>query len=125
MNIKRSPLNGRNYEYYSEDPVLSGDLAAAFIRGVQENGTAACIKHYAAYNQEFERTTTNAVVSERALREIYLRAFQIAIADADPWSLMTSYNKINGEYVNANSHVMGILRKDMGYDCLLYTSRCV
>lgn len=116
MNIKRSPLCGRNFEYFSEDPVLSGRLAAAFVRGVQEQGVSACPKHYACNNQEFERMTTNAVVSERALREIYLRGFQIMIEEGGPWSLMTSYNRVNGEYVNESRHLMEILRKEFHFD---------
>ena len=116
MNIKRSPLCGRNFEYFSEDPVVTGELAASFIQGVQSQGTSACPKHFLCNNQEFERMTTNAVVSERALREIYIRGFQIAIEKAAPWSIMTSYNKVNGQYVNVSSHLMNILRKELHYD---------
>lgn len=116
MNIKRSPLCGRNFEYFSEDPVVAGELAAAFIAGVQSEGTSACPKHYACNNQEFERMSTNAVVSERALREVYLRGFQIAIEKGNPWSIMTSYNKVNGEYVPAGGRLMEILRKEFGFD---------
>ena len=116
MNIKRSPLCGRNFEYFSEDPVLSGELAAAYIRGVQEEGVSACPKHFVCNNQEFERMTTNAVVSERALREIYMRGFQIALRKGKPWSLMTSYNRVNGAYVNENRHLMDVLRKEFGFD---------
>ena len=116
VNIKRSPLCGRNFEYYSEDPVLAGKLGAAFIRGVQKEGTAACLKHYAVNSQEFERMTTNAVVSERALREIYLKPFEIAIQEGKPWTVMTSYNKVNGQWVPANEHLMKILRNEFGFD---------
>ncbi|SHO45348.1 beta-glucosidase [Anaerocolumna xylanovorans] len=116
MNIKRSPLCGRNFEYYSEDPVVTGELAESFIRGVQSQGTGACPKHFLCNNQEFERMTTNAVVSERALREIYIRGFQIAIEKGNPWSIMTSYNKVNGEYVTVNKHLMNILRHDLKFD---------
>jgi beta-glucosidase len=116
VNIKRSPLCGRNFEYYSEDPYLTGKLAAAFIRGVQSQGTAACIKHYAVNNHEFERMTTNAVISERALREIYLRGFEIAIKESKPWTLMTSYNKVNGKWVPENELLMGLLKNDFGFD---------
>lgn len=116
MNIKRSPLCGRNFEYFSEDPVVTGELAASFIQGVQSQGTGACPKHFLCNNQEFERMTTNAVVSERALREIYIRGFQIAIEKGNPWSLMTSYNKVNGQYVNTSRHLMEILRKELKFD---------
>lgn len=119
VNMKRSPLCGRNFEYFSEDPILSGEMGAAYIRGVQKNHVAACLKHYAANNQEFERMTTNAVVSERALHEIYLRAFEIAIEKGDPWTMMSCYNKVNGEWVHANKMLMDILRKDFGFKGLL------
>ncbi len=115
VNIKRSPLCGRNFEYYSEDPVLAGRLGGAFIRGAQSEGTAACVKHYTVNSQEFERMTTNAVVSERALRELYLKSFEIAIKSGDPWTLMTSYNKVNGQWVPANEALMKILREDFGF----------
>lgn len=116
VNIKRSPLCGRNFEYYSEDPVVSGELGAAFIQGVQSEGTAACLKHYAVNSQEFERMTTNAVVSERALREIYLRPFEIAIREGKPWTIMTSYNKVNGYWVPENEELMHLLREEFGFD---------
>lgn len=116
VNIKRSPLCGRNFEYFSEDPVLAGELAGSYIKGVQKNKVAACIKHFAANSQEYERMTTNAIISERALREIYLRAFEIAIKKGNPWTLMTSYNKVNGKYSHANHYMMGILRDEWNYD---------
>ena len=116
VNIKRYTLNGRNGEYFSEDPVLAGELAASFIQAVQSRGVAATVKHYAVNSQEFERMCMNAVVSERALREIYLRVFQIAIEKGNPWMLMTSYNKVNGSYVNENGLLMDILRKEWNYD---------
>lgn len=117
VNIKRSPLAGRNFEYFSEDPYLTGELAGSYILGVQSTHTAACLKHYAVNNQEYERMTTNAVVGERALREIYLEAFRIAIQKGDPWSLMTSYNKVNGEWTSSNRHLMiDILRGEWGYE---------
>ncbi len=115
-NIKRSPLCGRNFEYFSEDPVLSGELAGSYINGVQSEGVAATLKHFICNNQEFERMTTNAVVSERALREVYLKPFEIALKKGNPWSVMTSYNQVNGEWVNSNQEVMNLLRKDLGYD---------
>ncbi len=116
VNIKRSPLCGRNFEYFSEDPVLAGEMAGSYIRGLQDNGVAATLKHYICNNQEFERMTTDSVVSERALREIYLRAFEIAIAKGAPCSVMSSYNQVNGEWVNSNQHICDMLRKDLGYE---------
>ena len=116
VNIKRSPLCGRNFEYFSEDPVLAGEMAGSYIRGLQDNDVAATLKHYICNNQEFERMTTNSVVSERALREIYLRAFEIAIGKGNPLSVMSSYNQVNGEWVNSNSHICDLLRKDLGYE---------
>ncbi len=115
-NIKRSPLCGRNFEYYSEDPVLAGKLAGAFIRGVQSQHTAADLKHFAVNSQEFERMTTNAVVSERALRELYLKPFEIAIKEGNPWTIMTSYNRVNGQWVPANPDVIWPVRKEFGFD---------
>ncbi len=116
VNIKRSPLCGRNFEYFSEDPLLAGKMAGAYIKGLQEHGVAATLKHYLCNNQEFERMTTNAVVSERALREIYLRAFEIAIKEGKPLSVMSSYNQLNGEWVNSNPHAAKLLREEIGYD---------
>lgn len=116
VNIKRSPLCGRNFEYYSEDPVLAGKLGGAFIRGTQSEGTAACLKHYAVNSQEFERMTTNAVVSTRALRELYLKAFEIAVREGQPWTVMSSYNKVNGQWVPANETLMKNLREDFGFE---------
>ena len=115
-NIKRSPLCGRNFEYFSEDPVLTGELAGSFILGLQENGVAATLKHFLCNNQEFERMTTNSIVSERALREIYLRSFEIAIGKGKPFSIMSSYNQVNGEWVNSNRHICDLLRKELGYE---------
>lgn len=116
VNIKRSPLCGRNFEYFSEDPVLAGELAGSYIKGVQENGVAATLKHFICNNQEFERMTTNSVVSDRALHEIYLRPFEIAIEKGNPWSVMSSYNQVNGEWVNSNQEVCDLLRKELGYE---------
>lgn len=117
VNIKRSPLCGRNFEYYSEDPYLTGELAAAFIDGVQNTNTAACIKHFAANNQETRRKSVNAIIDERALREIYLKGFEIAIKKSNPKVLMTSYNKVNGDYPAQNEHLLAeILRDEWGYD---------
>lgn len=116
VNIKRSPLCGRNFEYVSEDPVLSGEMAGSYINGVQSMGVAATLKHYICNEQEFERMTTNSVVSERTLREVYALAFEIALKKGKPMSVMTSYNKVNGEWVNSSPHIMDILRKDFGFD---------
>lgn len=116
VNIKRSPLCGRNFEYFSEDPVLAGELAGSYIQGLQSKGVAATLKHFICNNQEFERMTTNSVVSERALREVYLRAFELAMAKGKPLSIMSSYNQVNGEWVNSNQHICDLLRKDLGFD---------
>lgn len=117
LNIKRSPLCGRNFEYFSEDPYLSGKLAAAYVRGIQRGGALACVKHYAVNSQEFRRMTLNAEVDERALREIYLTGFEIAVKEGKPGALMTSYNQVNGLQSNENPQLMlEILRKEWGYD---------
>ena len=122
INIKRNPLCGRNFEYYSEDPYLSGKLAAAMIKGIQSNGIAACVKHFAVNSQELLRMTMDSVLDERTLREIYITAFEIAIKEGKPKSLMTSYNMVNGVYANENEHLlMDILRKDIGFDGMVVT----
>lgn len=122
VNIKRSPLCGRNFEYYSEDPLLAGKCAAALIRGVQSNGIAACVKHFAANSQETLRMTSDSVMDERTLREIYLPAFEIAVKEGRAKCLMTSYNMLNGQYTNENEHLLqDILTREWGYDGLIVT----
>ena len=117
LNIKRSPLCGRNFEYFSEDPYLAGKMAAGYIRGIQENGISACPKHFAANSQELRRMASNSVVDERTLREIYLTGFEIAVREAHPKSIMTSYNEVNGVYANENPHLLQeILRDEWGFD---------
>lgn len=117
VNIKRSPLCGRNFEYFSEDPYLSGKMAAALIRGIQSNGISACVKHYAANSQELRRMTNDSVVDERTLREIYLPAFEMAVKEGGVRSLMTSYNRVNGIYAHEHPHLLrDILYGEWGFD---------
>jgi beta-glucosidase len=122
INMKRNPLCGRNFEYFSEDPYLAGKMAAGFIRGIQSYGVSACVKHFCANNQEERRMAIDTIVDERTLREIYLTAFEIAVKEGKTKSVMTSYNKLNGTYTNENMHIMqDILRKEWGFDGCVIT----
>ena len=122
LNVKRSPLCGRSFEYFSEDPYLSGKMAAAYVRGIQENGIAACPKHFAVNSQELRRMASNSVLDERTLRELYLTAFEIVVKEAHPKSIMSAYNKVNDTYANENHHLLvEILRKEWGFDGAVIT----
>ena len=117
LNIKRSPLCGRNFEYFSEDPYLSGKMAAGYVRGIQDQGVYACPKHFAVNSQELRRMAMNSVVDERTLREIYLTGFEIAVKEGKAKAIMSSYNEVNGEYANENKKLLqDILRKEWGFD---------
>ena len=122
LNTKRSPLCGRNFEYFSEDPYLSGKMAAAYVRGIQSNGIAACPKHFAVNSQELRRMASDSVVDERTLRELYLTGFEIVVKEAHPKTIMSSYNLVNGTYANENAHLLqDILRRDWGFDGAVVT----
>lgn len=122
LNMKRSPLCGRNFEYFSEDPYLAGKMAAAYVRGIQSQGVYACPKHFAVNSQELRRMAMNAVVDERTLREIYLTGFEIAVKEGHAKAIMTSYNEVNGTYANENKHLLqDILRNEWGFDGIVIT----
>lgn len=117
LNIKRSPLGGRDFEYFSEDPELAGRLAAAYVRGIQSQGVAATPKHFAVNSQELRRMVSDSIVDERTLRELYLTAFEIVVREASPWAIMSSYNLVNGAYAHENHHLLtDVLREEWAFD---------
>ncbi|MEW9109512.1 MAG: glycoside hydrolase family 3 C-terminal domain-containing protein [Cytobacillus gottheilii] len=121
LNIKRNPLCGRNFEYFSEDPYLTGELASEMVKGIQSNGISACPKHYAVNSQEHMRMTIDEIVDERSLREIYLTGFEKVVKESNPYTMMSSYNKVNGDYANENQHLTDILYDEWGFDGVIVT----
>ncbi len=122
INMKRSPLCGRNFEYFSEDPYLAGELAASLIQGIQKRNVGTSLKHFAANNQEWRRMSIDVQADERTLREIYLAAFEKAVKEAKPWTIMCSYNRINGVYSCENKWLLNdVLREEWGFDGLVMT----
>ena len=116
INLHRSPLGGRHFEAYSEDSVLSGKLAAAFVRGIQQQGVGACLKHFVANDAETDRHTVNNILDEETLREVYALPFEIAVRDSNPWTIMSAYNRVNGPKMAASPLLNSMLKSEWGWD---------